>query len=115
MRHERRPQETQRGVLGYPMTILVPALSVAFAAFCVWLGVQSVNRRERWAKWTAVGLVVFALYVLSIGPAQWFYTKYYESGDKRAWAAIYLPLIMVVDSGPESAGRILVWYSQMRK
>jgi hypothetical protein len=38
------------------MSILIPALAVAFAAFCVWLGVRVYNRRERWAKWTAVGL-----------------------------------------------------------
>jgi glucan phosphoethanolaminetransferase (alkaline phosphatase superfamily) len=36
------------------MTILLPTLAVAFAAFCVWLTVRIVNRRERWAKRTAV-------------------------------------------------------------
>jgi hypothetical protein len=34
------------------MTILRSALTVAFAAFCVWLAVRVYNRRERWAKWT---------------------------------------------------------------
>jgi hypothetical protein len=36
------------------MTILLPALAIAFAAVCVWLGVRFYNRRERWAKWPAV-------------------------------------------------------------
>jgi len=35
------------------MTIVLPALAVVFAAFCVWLGVRVFNRRERWAMWTA--------------------------------------------------------------
>ena len=44
-------------------------LGVAYAALCVWLMVRIVNRRERWAKWTAVGLVALSvLYVLSSGP-----------------------------------------------
>jgi hypothetical protein len=46
------------------VTILLSTLAVAFAAFCVWLTVRIVNRRERWAKWTlavVVGLPV--LYV----------------------------------------------------
>jgi len=54
------------------MSIVLPALAVAFAAFCVWLAVRIVNRRERWAKRTAVGLaVVLVLYPLSAGPATW--------------------------------------------
>ena len=39
------------------MTIFLPTLAVAFAAFCVWLVVRIVNRRERWAKWTLAVVV----------------------------------------------------------
>jgi hypothetical protein len=42
---------------------MAPALSifgVAFVAFCLWLTVRVVNRRERWAKWTLVAALVFA-------------------------------------------------------
>ena len=43
-------------------------VGAAFAATCIWLTVQIVNRRERWAKWTAVALVLTpVLYVLSSG------------------------------------------------
>jgi hypothetical protein len=54
------------------MAIILPTLAVFFAAFCVWLTVRIINRKERWAKWTlaaVVGLPV--LYVLSFGPACW--------------------------------------------
>jgi hypothetical protein len=32
------------------MTIVLPALTTAFAALCVWLTVRIVSRRERWAN-----------------------------------------------------------------
>ena len=52
------------------MMILLPALAVAFAAFCVWLVVRIVNRRERWAKWTAVVMLLLpVLYVAGFGLA----------------------------------------------
>jgi hypothetical protein len=44
------------------MTIALPALAVAFAAFCVWLAVRIVNRRERWAKWTLAVVLLYAAY-----------------------------------------------------
>lgn len=53
------------------MTFLLPTLSVAFAAVCVWLTVRIVNRRERWAKWTLAAAMVPVLYVASFGPACW--------------------------------------------
>ncbi len=55
------------------MAIIIPALAIAFAAFCVWLAVRIVNRRrERWAKWALVGLIGLpVLYVASFGPACW--------------------------------------------
>ena len=53
------------------MTIILPALAVAFAAFCVWLTVRIVNRKERWAKWTAVGIAMGlpVAYLLGFGIA----------------------------------------------
>ncbi|MBI3860989.1 MAG: hypothetical protein HY290_03755 [Planctomycetia bacterium] len=42
------------------MTLLLPTLAVAFAAFCVWLTVRIVNRKERWAKWTLAGTLSLA-------------------------------------------------------
>jgi hypothetical protein len=55
------------------MTMLFPTLAIAFAAFCVWLTVRIVNRREKWAKRTAWTVVVLLLlYPLSVGPASRF-------------------------------------------
>jgi hypothetical protein len=34
------------------MAAALSIFGVAFAAFCMWLAVRIVNRRERWAKWT---------------------------------------------------------------
>jgi len=49
------------------MTILLPALAAAFAAFGVWLTVRIVNRREKRAKRTAVLLLVAVSYPLTWG------------------------------------------------
>jgi hypothetical protein len=54
------------------MAIALSIFGAVFAAFCIWLTVRIVNRRERWAKWkvtlaAVVGLPV--LYVASFGPA----------------------------------------------
>ena len=58
------------------MTILISALSVAVAAFCVWLTVRIVNQREKWAKWTLAALVGLpVLYLLSFGPACWWFSR----------------------------------------
>ena len=35
------------------VTVLLASMGIAFAAFCVWLAVRIIKRRERWAKWTA--------------------------------------------------------------
>ena len=53
------------------MSILLPAIAVAIAAFFVWLAVRFVNRRGRWAQWTALVLVVLTvLYVAGFGPVR---------------------------------------------
>ena len=70
------------------MSILVPAL--AFAAFCIWLMVRIINRQERWAKWTAVLLVVLAGYPLSFVPAIWIH-PYLPDPAQDAVRWIYEP------------------------
>jgi hypothetical protein len=79
-------------------------LAVAFAAFCVWLGVRVYNRRERWAKWTAVGICLVTAYVLSIGPAAWI-TMGSQPGERLwdAYHAFYRPVIALgaYDEGKE--------------
>ena len=52
------------------MGLALTIFGTAFAAFCVWIAVRIVSRRERWAEWTAVAILVIGpvLYVLSSGP-----------------------------------------------
>jgi WD40 repeat protein len=89
---------------------VLTALAVAFAAFVVWLAVRIVNRRERWAKRTAVGLIVGgpALYVVTFGPACWL------AGCGMVPMGIvrpaYSPLILLAGS---RAGPSLRWYAQL--
>jgi hypothetical protein len=86
------------------MTILLPALAVAFAAFCVWLTVRIVNRRERWAKWTLAAMFVLpSVYVLSIGPAAWLVSNRHLP---KYSLAIYRPLGFVVESSEMTSGAI---------
>jgi H+/Cl- antiporter ClcA len=40
------------------MAIALSIVGIAFAAFCVWLTVRIVNRRERWAKWTLAAVLL---------------------------------------------------------
>jgi hypothetical protein len=66
-------------------------LGVAYAAFCVWLTVRFVNRRERWAKRT-IALVIFLplLYVLSLGPVCWLTSRTGQAVEFMP--LIYLPI-----------------------
>jgi len=94
------------------MTLIFPALAVAFAAFCVWLGVRIINRRERWAKWTlAVTILLPVLYVASFGPACWI------SSHVNAVAPIvnvaYLPMMWIYDFAPEPIQVSIMWYSRI--
>jgi hypothetical protein len=83
------------------------ALGLGFAAFCVWLAVRIVNRQERWAKRTALGLfVVLVGYPLSIGPACWLSSRV-ECGAMIV-TLIYRPLLGFV---PTPATEMLQKYS----
>jgi hypothetical protein len=79
------------------MSIVLPALAIAFAASCVWLAVRIVNRRERWAKWTAAGTLVGIplLYVLSFGPACRLAAEQFVSPE--ALGDLYEPLALAPD------------------
>jgi hypothetical protein len=90
------------------METAVWVTGVTFAAFCVWLAVRIVNRRERWAMWMAVaGTCVFA-YPLSAGPLFWINEHWL--GESQAVYAIYQPLIWVAEHGPEWFATLLLTY-----
>ena len=91
------------------MTFILPALAVAFAAFCVWLTVRIVNRRERWTKWTlAAAIGVPGLYILSFGPACWMVDR--GNVAARPVAMLYRPILVVILNGPEICRSALTSY-----
>lgn len=74
------------------MNILLAILAVAFAAFSVWLTVRIVNRRERWAKRTAVAVIASPmLYMASFGPACWISSR--TNAGSMAVSAIFRPIL----------------------
>lgn len=82
--------------------MILATLAVAFTAFCIWLVVRLVNRRERWAKWTAAVVVALSLYSLSEGPAIWLILKL----DRPEWMHVvarfvYTPPYWAIGHGPE--------------
>lgn len=72
------------------MELSLSIAGIAFAAFCIWLGVRVYNRRERWAKRTAVGIIIASplFYVASFGPACWIASR----STRPEISIIYLPI-----------------------
>jgi hypothetical protein len=111
------------------MTIVLPTLAVAFAALCVWLTVRIVNRRERWAKWTlATTVCVPMLYVLSFGPACWWFSESFgpkwgqEVNHKgrriqnlrvQVVPAAFAPVAWVARRGPQPLFSAVRWYATL--
>jgi hypothetical protein len=90
------------------MRIILPALVVAFAAFCIWLGVRIVNRRERWAKWMlSATLALPVLYVASFGPAARCATSQLIRVD--TFVDLYWPIIRLSEKS-DVVKRLLNWY-----
>src|SRR5258708_6569158 len=88
-------------------------MSVAFAALCVWLVVRIVNRRERWAKWIAGGLIVAVpfLYVVSIGPVCWWADYYQRYEDEQPLRRVYWPLRKTLGRCPKPVEDGVWWWA----
>jgi hypothetical protein len=101
------------------MTILLPTLAVAYAAFCIWLTVRIVNRRERSVKWTLVARVVGppVLYVLSFGPACWLAAQIEpiegEPNTLAVLATVYRPVISLTRSESNPASSMTMQYARL--
>ena len=97
------------------MTLVLPIIGVAFAAFCVWLTVRVINRRERWARWTLAIAIGPLMYVASFGPACWLVR--HECIEPLNVAKVYAPMIRCVPawppavSQPDSIFEFFRWYS----
>ena len=104
------------------MTILLPVLAAAFGAFCVWLVVRIINRRDRCAKWTLAGVIVGLpmLYVGSFGPACWWMAEKvpeFPGGPRVGSNAAYLskaywPIGWAVEQNP-SLRPMIARYSRL--
>jgi hypothetical protein len=97
-------QETRHCVPGQPMSIVLPALAVAFAACCVWLAVRVFSRRDKLANWLAILVFVEAVaaYPLSSGPVIFLCMAF----NRPDWAqsvldVVYLPLDDALRGGPQ--------------
>lgn len=79
------------------MDIVLPALAVAFTAFCVLLTVRIVNRREWWAKQTLAAVVGLpAVYIASFGPACWINERL--GVGMNAISIVYDPIIRLASN-----------------
>lgn len=73
-------------------------LGTAVLAFSLWLAIRIINRRERWAKRTAVAIaLIVVLYPISLGPAT---TLWSYRGEPRSWEdtffVVYFPIQMAM-------------------
>ena len=93
-------------------TFIIAALAIACAALCVWLTVRIVNRRERWAKWTVVGLSLVLAYPLSFGPACWIADRC--SGVWQPVWNVYYPLAAFAARAPSPISNALRDYGDWR-
>lgn len=86
-------------------------IGVGYVAICAWLGIRIVNRRERWAKWTALALSIApVLYVLSSGPAVWIYERTDDEFVHRVLQSLYSPLGWLGQHGPQPISDLFDWW-----
>jgi hypothetical protein len=92
------------------MALALSIFGLAFAAFCVWLTVRIVNRRERWAKWTLSGLISAAIaYPVSFGPACWTTSRLNLPGN---WLVVaYRPMTSAIELRSGILFDAVRWYS----
>ena len=93
------------------MSVVLYFLAATFAAACIWLTVRIVNRRERWAKRTAVALVAALVgYPISFGPACWIGSR--TGIGNGALAVVYQPLLRLCmrNTWP---GDVSWWYAKI--
>jgi hypothetical protein len=97
------------------MKIVLPVLAVAFAAFCVWLGVWVYKRHKNrgWRFWTVAALVaMFVVYPLSLGPACWLLTQEWKPDATHAVVVhVYAPILWVYRHGPQSVHAVIRSYA----
>jgi hypothetical protein len=93
---------------------ILARVGLAVAAFSIWLTIRIFNRRERWAKRTAAVLVaVPILYVLSFGPACWWFTDRSFGYAFRMPSVAYWPMGWTVRHSPKPVSSAVCWYAKV--
>ncbi len=89
----------------------VPLFGLAFTAFCIWLAVRIVNRREQWTKRAAVVVLAIMLvaYPLSFGPVCWGYTLDFAFPLDE----VYQPILWCWKLGPIPVSDAIEWYANL--
>jgi hypothetical protein len=80
--------------LSAPQAALLVGAGAAYAACGIWLAVRIINRRERRARWAALGLFVLAMYPASFGPACWITSR--TDVGAAALPTIYRPMVALM-------------------
>jgi hypothetical protein len=96
------------------MEIIFLVLVVAYAACAVWLTVRIVNRREKWAKRTAIALACLPIvYALSFGPVCWLAARPRVPGQNdvpRFAMRFYFPIGASIHHTRSENRKSLVWW-----
>jgi len=94
--------------------MIVAATGIAAAGAAVWLTVRIVNRREKWARRTAVtAVVVGILYPLSAGPGTWLiHHGGFSKATLRFVLALYEPLGLASDHLPKPVDNAMRSYEE---
>jgi hypothetical protein len=93
------------------MDFMLPALGVSFAAFCIWITVRIVNRREKsrrmiWAA--ALASAALLSYPFSFGPACRLVIKFVLPYSH--FTTVYEPCIRLAIHGPQAIRGPLSWW-----
>jgi hypothetical protein len=99
------------------MDLLLLACGAGYVAGSVWLLVRWINRRERWVKRVAWGMILLPiLYILSFGPACWITSRMDQGRDwgRKILPKGYAPIVRWF-SEPEPAHLVNLarWYSRL--
>ena len=100
------------------MAMVLSIFGISYAAFCIWLTIRIINRREMWAKWTLAWVVgAPVLYVASAGPACWWLAQSPRDrtgrGTMRYAPGIYWPLGHASRDLPQPVRGALQWYIKL--
>jgi len=92
------------------MAISISTFGLLVATFVVWLSVRILNRKEKWALWTAAALPI-PLYVLGVLPIVWLGQKKLVPSSADSFVELfYSPLIWLINDEVASPFLVGFWF-----